>query len=142
VFCPSGQRACGTTCVSGDDRANCGGCGKACPAGAICQSGVCRFCDTGLTLCGNTCVNLATDPANCGSCGRTCPSGRCGNGACGCDNQDITSCPDGCSCESSAQGGSYCAGAFTSTPCNDYVCPLGRVCSNGFSDYCYATCPN
>lgn len=139
VFCASGQRACGNTCVVPNDRANCGACGKACPAGAVCQSGSCRFCDTGLTLCGNTCVNLATDPANCGRCGRTCPSGRCGNGACGCD--DNTPCPGGCSCESSAQGGRYCAGAFTSTPCDNYQCPLGRVCTIGSNGHCLAACP-
>ncbi len=140
AFCASGQRACGTTCVTTNDRANCGACGKACPAGAICQSGTCRFCDTGLTLCGNTCVNLATDGANCGRCGKTCPNGECVHGACACGpNID---CPSGCFCQASAQGGGGCVGADVVSTCTNYQCPLGQVCSAGTNNYCYAACPN
>lgn len=140
VHCASGQQACGSTCVSPNDRANCGRCGTACPAGAICQSGACVFCASDTTQCGNACVDLATDPANCGRCGRTCPNGQCGNGACGCDIN--TSCPGGCYCQPSAQGGGYCAGASIGGPCDHYQCPLGQVCSAGTSNYCYVACPD
>ena len=41
--CPSGQAACGGTCidVTADDE-NCGGCGKVCPGAQHCGGGVCR----------------------------------------------------------------------------------------------------
>ncbi len=40
-------------------------------------------CPAGLTRCGTSCVNIATDVANCGACGRACASGdACGTGLC------------------------------------------------------------
>ena len=84
--------------VSGD-AANCGGCGYACPANALCQAGKC-YCKEGFTLENNHCVvapagiisgnscppgmspcadgycyELASSPANCGLCGNACPAG-------------------------------------------------------------------
>ena len=81
------------------DAANCGGCGLACPANAVCQQGQC-YCAQGYTASGNQCVaapagtsagngcpagmspcpdgycyELASDAAHCGACGNTCPSG-------------------------------------------------------------------
>lgn len=63
---------CAGTCVSfQNDEANCGSCGRLCPAGWQC--------------CGGACVNPATDSNNCGACGRVCPTGGvCQNGTCAC----------------------------------------------------------
>jgi len=41
-------------------------------------------CTTG-TLCGNSCVDTASDPANCGTCGHVCPANNsCYGGVCSC----------------------------------------------------------
>jgi hypothetical protein len=40
-------------------------------------------CPQNYSLCGATCVNLATDPANCGACGAACgPTQMCIRAAC------------------------------------------------------------
>jgi len=90
------------------DAANCGGCGLACPANAVCQQGQC-YCAQGYTASGNQCVaapagteagngcpsgmspcpdgycyDLTADAAHCGACGNTCPSGMiCSASTCG-----------------------------------------------------------
>jgi len=55
---------------------HCGACGNACAPGEACRrnsTGVYEcLCPPGLTYCGNTCVDLATNPTNCGSCGVLC----------------------------------------------------------------------
>jgi len=82
------------------DAANCGGCGYACPANALCQQGQC-YCKEGYTAENNACVaapaggagtttgcpagmspcpdgycyELSSSPDNCGICGNTCPAG-------------------------------------------------------------------
>jgi hypothetical protein len=81
------------------DAANCGGCGYACPANALCQAGQC-YCSEGFVADNNTCVaapagtgtgngcpagmspcpdgycyELASSPDNCGICGNVCPTG-------------------------------------------------------------------
>lgn len=90
------------TCAAdtGSDAANCGGCGYACPANALCQQGAC-YCRDGFTVENSRCVvaaagtqssgsgcpagmspcpdgycyELASSAANCGTCGNTCPAG-------------------------------------------------------------------
>lgn len=62
---------------------NCGGCGKACPAGQGCYLSIPFFfpecmCPPGKTLCTQafifgSCFDLANDPSNCGGCGSSCP---------------------------------------------------------------------
>jgi len=96
----AGTQASGTcTADISSDAANCGGCGYACPANALCQSGQC-YCRDGFTVENNLCVvapsgtttdngcpagmspcpdgycyDLSSSPGNCGTCGNTCPSG-------------------------------------------------------------------
>ena len=55
----------GTWGLSG---AHCGACDAACDAGMLCDgAGICALsCQTGLSDCGGTCVDLARDSANCG----------------------------------------------------------------------------
>lgn len=55
-----------------DDPKNCGACGADCAdAGGICWKGACG-CPSGLTQCGNDCVDLDTDNLHCGSCDGVC----------------------------------------------------------------------
>jgi Stigma-specific protein, Stig1 len=96
----AGTQASGTcTADISGDAANCGGCGYACPANALCQSGQC-YCKDGFTVENNLCViapsgtnpdngcpagmspcpdgycyELSSSADNCGMCGNTCPSG-------------------------------------------------------------------
>ena len=54
-----------------DDPKNCGGCGIACAAGAICWRGACG-CPNGFATCGTECKNLAADDSACGACDTEC----------------------------------------------------------------------
>jgi hypothetical protein len=95
-----GTQAPGTcTADTSSDAANCGQCGYACPANALCQSGQC-YCRAGYTAENNRCVvapaitnsgnvcpagmnpcpdgycyDLSSSASNCGICGNRCPSG-------------------------------------------------------------------
>jgi len=100
--CPAPLSSCSGACVDlGNNAANCGACGRACPAcptgtNAVCAGGACGCttppptCPVGLISCSCICVDLATNPANCGACAKACPAcgkGRsilCTGGACGC----------------------------------------------------------
>ncbi|GMV17043.1 MAG: hypothetical protein AMXMBFR56_52670 [Polyangiaceae bacterium] len=103
--------------------ANCGTCGTACMAGAVCAKGACA-CPLGTALCSGACVSLNSDPANCGSCGNACPSGNvCVAGACktscptgttlcagkcvllGIDNAHCGACNNACAAETACSGG-------------------------------------
>ncbi|MFO0631053.1 MAG: MopE-related protein [Polyangiales bacterium] len=65
-----------------DDPLHCGRCGGSCGNGQ-CLAGACVPCGTGLSRCGNACVNLSTDAMNCGACGTRCGLGEyCEAGAC------------------------------------------------------------
>jgi hypothetical protein len=104
----AGTQASGTcTADIRSDAANCGGCGYACPANAVCQEGQC-FCREGYMAENNACVVAPAAPAtdsgcpagmspcpdgycyelafsaeNCGMCGNACPAGmQCSDSVC------------------------------------------------------------
>ena len=103
----TGTPAAACTAAISSDPSNCGGCGNACPANAVCDSGQCTCrdgfrtengrcvvvltgtpsasgCPAGMSLCPNGyCYELASSPENCGACGNRCLAGMvCINGAC------------------------------------------------------------
>ena len=82
LACSSGFADCNNNLTDGCEtnivsNSNCGACGKACGAGQTCiiaqDLSVECACPPNLTLCGNTCVDLLSDPSNCGVCKHTCP---------------------------------------------------------------------
>jgi hypothetical protein len=70
--CPAGSTSCDDAgCFDlKKNREHCGSCDTGCGSG-FCNKGIC--CQTGQTICGNTCVSTQTDPNNCGTCGNKCP---------------------------------------------------------------------
>lgn len=151
------QGVCGFACYSGhlncdgnwsngcevyilSDPKNCGTCGIACQAGQYCSSGECTKCPSGLSSCGNQCVNLATDGANCGGCGVTCSNNlphagsECKNGACSlvcskgwldCDGNGLSGCE-------TPSGPANCGACGVS-------CATGQFCSKGACKTCSPT---
>lgn len=82
--CTPPETVCGGACVdTASSREHCGGCGRACPAGQVCASGVCSAsCAPPLLLCGGVCIDPQTDPDHCGGCGVVCSTGICNGGRC------------------------------------------------------------
>lgn len=79
--CETGWADCNKTLTDGCEtnivsNANCGACGKACDPGQTCiiatDNSVKCACPPNLTLCGNECVDLLSDPSNCGVCSHSC----------------------------------------------------------------------
>ncbi|MGH7435343.1 MAG: hypothetical protein ACRENE_06690 [Polyangiaceae bacterium] len=67
------------------DASHCGSCGNQCPAGQVCNTGVCGCFLASDTLCGSVCVDTSNDPQNCGTCGARCTAyDGCTNGHCDC----------------------------------------------------------
>jgi hypothetical protein len=90
--CSAPQVDCNGLCANPVNNAlHCGGCGKACAGGEICQNSMCvtGSCPNGETLCKGACVDTQTDAQNCGaSCtacgaGKTCEAGVCVAGSSG-----------------------------------------------------------
>jgi hypothetical protein len=76
------------------------------------------------TLCGDACVDLASDPAHCNGCGNACPQGQvCSLGNCqtGC-GAGLTQC--GGACVNTTNDSSHCGSCQA-------ACGVGRICGDG-----------
>lgn len=99
-----------------------GGAGPMSPAGYSCQ--------VDQALCGDACVDLATNPQFCGSCDNACPAGTtCMGGACACQS-GLSSCSG--ECVELASNPTNC-GACGTVCVADQVCSLG-ACATGCDD--------
>ncbi len=140
--CPSGLQACGGKCLSRlnleSDPANCGQCGRVCPAGDICTAARC-VCPQGREMCNGRCINIAADAANCGGCGKVCPAGDvCTSSRCVCPaGKDI------CNgrCVSLDADRRNCGRCGIACPTND-VCSSGRCICPTENDVCNGVCVN
>jgi hypothetical protein len=85
TVCAPSLTPCGSSCVDTmGSQANCGGCGKPCPADQSCWQGACR-CATGMMACGGACKDVMGSVANCGRCDNACATGAsCVMGVCQC----------------------------------------------------------
>lgn len=126
--CPPPRSLCQGSCVSLDTNANCGACGRTCPAGTTCAGGICfrsdSPCDAPLVRCAGVCANTQSDPDHCGACGRTCPRGApCVNGLC----------TQGCPTGTTLCGGTCVDTQTSSTHCGacGNACPTGQACVAG-----------
>jgi hypothetical protein len=144
---PAGREYCADLT---QDAANCGACGRTCPAGAICSRGTCvagtepipgDMCPLPSTTCRDAtsgrayCADLSRDAANCGGCGRPCASGNvCQDSRCvasttpgGCTAPQV-SCRDTTSlrelCTDLSRDPAHCG------TCNNR-CPVDNVCERG-----------
>jgi len=86
LTCSAPQVDCDGLCANPSNNAlHCGGCGKACAGGEICQNSACvtGSCPNGETLCKGACVDTQTDATACGASCTACGAGKiCQAGAC------------------------------------------------------------
>jgi hypothetical protein len=95
------------------------------------------------TLCGRTCVDVATDPSHCGGCGAACiPGGTCSDGACiappcvtsadciqPADPCQASVCTEGvCVLADRCPPESTCAGGVCTCPAGTTYCAAQNVC--------------
>jgi stigma-specific protein Stig1 len=141
LICQPGLTSCNGECV--DVKAassNCGSCGVACTAPAVCANGACTTsCAAGFQKCGDSCVNQATDAAHCGSCDKVCEAGvPCYGGVCGCPESALF-CQGQCfdpmstaahcgTCETACNGGAACVDGKCQCAVGEQLC--GNECSN------------
>ena len=135
------------------DPANCGMCGKACPAGAMCTQGMCQCAaaDGGAsrTICNGQCVDTKSDVGNCGTCGTACGADAgalqgsgtwtCTNGSCdiSCSMPKSPCLPLGCF--DLQKDNTHCGSCGTN--CSGALCIAGMCCMQGEVD-CNGACTN
>jgi hypothetical protein len=140
-----GEPGCET---SVSDPAHCGSCSVSCPANLpTCDGTQCTDGCGGLTLCGGSCVDTATDPENCGGCNKplgenqTCVAGKptCAAGfadcdaAPGCEVDTQTDSAHCSACNKACKAGARCeAGACGCAPTTPYDC--GTSCARCCND--------
>jgi hypothetical protein len=119
------------------DQMNCGGCGRVCAPGQVCNNGLCGalMCGLPATACqnpggGTICANLASDAANCGACGHVCANNAiCTSGTCqggGGSYPGLAACMVGAApiCTNLYSDPGNCGACGT-------VCPAGLGCYSG-----------
>jgi hypothetical protein len=155
--CPSSLMCCSQMCLdtSGGDILNCGGCGRACAAGAAngvsaaaCVGSLCKpSCLDGFADCADPAAPAADDgcetnvhtPNHCGSCTNACTldhaTAKCPSGTC-----EVDKCTSGFSnCDGSSDNGCECADLGDA---NRGCCPSGG-CEIGHTDgfgHSYVSC--
>ena len=140
--CTSDLALCSDHCTSlATDPANCGVCGHSCAAGESCNGGACS-CDATAcggaswegrrsagTVCGDACVDLASDAANCGACGNACAAGL----VCTTSDGGSTGCASACA----GTGQAVCGHACVNLQTHRWNCgACGRAC--GSKECCVA----
>jgi hypothetical protein len=152
--CAAGWADCDRAAANGcevdtaNNGAHCGGCGRACGAGMVCNAGACATsCATGLVACGAACVNVASNAAHCGGCDAACPArpnaaATCAAGACGfvcnagfadCDGNAVNGCEASLSAPATCGAcARRCSAANAASTCVGGSC--GYTCNAGFGD--------
>ena len=106
----------------------------------MCSAGKCALsCQTGLTDCSGTCVNLQTDLQNCGACATKCAAGQlcaagkcytpCKTGLTDCSGKCVDVTTDTANCGAC---GTKCAAGV---PCSAGKCITGKSCSTILAAY-------
>jgi hypothetical protein len=124
--CPLGEQPCGAECSSLNTPQHCGACGRACAVGEICAVDTCipstQPCPSGLTRCGDACVDVLTTRSACGDCETVCPAAQaCSGGACGCPEGRT---PCGSSCVDLDASSLHCGACMN-------ACTAGQSCQGG-----------
>ncbi len=102
-----------------DSTFNCGAHEIACAGSMICSNGAC-VCQSGMTQCGSSCVDIKTNNNHCGGCNNKCSSNKiCSAGV--------------CKCASGTDCGGICVDTKTD---NNHCGACGNHCSSG--QYCIA----
>jgi len=126
----------------------CGGSCGSCGSGRICGGGGVCLCDSSLTDCGGSCVDVRSDAAHCGACDSPCAGGEsCVASSCRVAPVDAGCTPDctGRSCGDDGCGGTcgscgteqICASGGTCL-CSDSMVACGTACidTRSNADYC------
>jgi alpha-tubulin suppressor-like RCC1 family protein len=155
--CTTGFSDCDTTAPDCEtmlgDGTNCASCGDACGAGRFCSTlgatPTCAVdCPTG-TVCGTSCVDVATSTAHCGGCGMPCGGGEamwscvsrscvvtdCNMGFADCDGSDTNGCEVNLRTSLTDCGGCgmRCDPPNSSGVCSSTGCGIA-LCDAGFGD--------
>ncbi|MBL8938097.1 MAG: VCBS repeat-containing protein [Archangium sp.] len=118
--------------------------GQAGSMGGGAAGGQALTCANGLTLCGTSCINTATDYGNCGACGRSCGVGQyCSGSTCLNVPTSCTPGPNACptnffcdaitsKCVFGCQTNAHCSnGQICDTQRNTCACPTGSNLCGG-----------